>query len=69
MDIKARFLMMPQIESTQEAIQASYSLKEDASVVATGWAGRDSSKLPLKSPVLYKLVKEDDMVYFPWDGC
>ena len=52
------------IESTQEAIQAFYSLEEDTSVVATRWAGRNSSKLPLKRPALHKLVKEDDMVYF-----
>ena len=56
------------VESTQDAIQAPYSLKEDAVVVATGWAGRDPTKPPLQSPTLCELAEEDGMVYFPWDG-
>ena len=51
-----------------DAIQLPYVLFKEASLSATGWIGKQLGGLPLECPALYKLVNEDGLAHFPWDG-
>jgi hypothetical protein len=55
-------------EGADNAIQLPYVLFKEASLSATGWIGKQVGGLPLECPALYKLVNEDGLAHFPWDG-
>jgi hypothetical protein len=55
-------------EGANNAIQLPYILFKEASLSATGWIGKQVGRLPLECPTLYKLVNEDGLAHFPWDG-
>ena len=57
-----------QREGADDAIQLPYVLFKEASLSATGWIGKQLGGLPLECPALYKLVNEDGLAQFPWDG-